>query len=286
MVVKRLTPVILFFAAIGMFAAALFFIFRGEFKAVFDGLMRNSGAVMRRPEAARPAEVPPRATVPAVKIMPAGWVEDFGKSETAGSSDLPPGWVVENKPGTALASFSVRNDPGTGDSFLRMEADKASASVITKLDGVDIKKTPYLRWRWRVKVLPEGADGRVRSRDDQAIGIYVGSGSTLNNKSVSYRWDTQTPIAAEGNASYGFGVIKVKWHTLRNKEDAAAGEWIEEERNVAEDFKRAWGYYPDDIYLSVSCNSQYTGSQAVADLDWIGFDAQPAGNSNISTEHK
>jgi hypothetical protein len=226
------------------------------------------------------------AAAPAIKILPAGWLEDFGKSKTAGLPDLPPGWVVESKPGTALANFSVRNDPGTGGFFLHMEADRASASVITKLDGVDIKKTPYLRWRWRAKVLPEGADGRVRSRDDQAIGIYVGSGSTLNNKSVSYRWDTQTPIAAEGNASYGFGVIKVKWHTLRNKEDAVAGEWIEEERNVAEDFKRAWGYYPDDVYLSVSCNSQYTGSQAVADLDWIGFDAQSSGNPNILAENK
>ena len=152
-----------------------------------------------------------------------------------------------------------------------MEANRASSSLITGVDGVDLKKTPILRWRWRATVLPEGADGRVRLKDDQAIGIYVGSGSPLNNKSVSYRWDTETPKGTEGNCAYGLGGIKVKWHTLRNREDAVAGVWFTEERNIAEDFKNAWDFYPDKIYLSISCNSQYTKSLASADLGWIEF---------------
>lgn len=226
-----------------------------------------------KPDVNVPEPVP--APVTAVVPVPTGWFEDFnGGIDSLTPSSLPAGWVVQNKPGTALADFTVRQD-GHEKSFLHMYADKASASVITKLDGVDIKKTPYLRWRWRVNALPEGADGRVRSRDDQAIGIYVGSGSTFSNKSVSYRWDTGTPKNSEGSASYGMGIIRVKWYTLRNKEDAADGRWIVEERNVAEDFKDAWGYYPDEAYLSVSCNSQYTGSKADADLDWIGFDSRP-----------
>ena len=199
----------------------------------------------------------------------AAWRQDFSVSSAVAGSTLPKGWVVQGKPGTIPAEFALVSEPVGSLSFLRMEADNGSASLITNAPKVDIKKTPILRWRWRATTLPDGADGRVRARDDQAIGIYVGTGSAFSNKSISYRWDTETPKGAEGNASYGLGAVKVKWFTLRNKEDAQDGEWYIEERNVAEDFKAAWGYYPSEVYISVSCNSQYTDSKAVADLEWI-----------------
>ena len=205
------------------------------------------------------------------KEVTLGWRKEFIPASVTGRGGIPDGWKMQGKPGTKRAVFSIEKNPAKGLSFLHMEANRASSSLITGVYGVDLKKTPILRWRWRATVLPEGADGRVRLKDDQAIGIYVGSGSPLNNKSVSYRWDTETPKGAEGNCAYGLGGIKVKWHTLRNREDAVAGMWFTEERNIAEDFKNAWGFYPDKVYLSISCNSQYTKSLAVADLGWIEF---------------
>lgn len=200
-----------------------------------------------------------------------GWQTCFALSADADRSGAPAGWRLARKPGTKSASFTVTTEAHDGKPFLRMEADKASASIVTSADGVDLAKTPVMRWRWRADTLPEGGDGRSAATDDQAIGIYVGSGSALSNKSVSYRWDTETPKLTEGNAVYGMGSVKVKWFTLRNKEDARSKDWVVDERNVAEDFMRAWGYLPDKIYISVSSNSQYTGSKAVADLDWIQF---------------
>ena len=192
---------------------------------------------------AKPA-VKEAVTVPDEKPV-IGWRKDFTVSSGAGA--IPEGWKLQGKPWTKQAVFSVRTDARDRSSFLRMEADRASASIITVTDGLDIRKTPMLRWRWRVTVLPEGADGRFENKDDQAIGIYVGTGSALDNKSVSYRWDTETPKGAQGDAAYGLGGIKVKWHTLRNKEDAVGGEWFTEERDIAEDFNKAWGFCPDKL---------------------------------------
>jgi len=203
------------------------------------------------------------------------WRENFIPSEALEKSPVPKGWVVKNKPGTKEASFYIETDPETKSSYLRMEADNASATLIGKVDGVNIKKTPILRWRWRAITLPEGADGRSKAKDDQAIGIYVGTGGALSNKSISYRWDTATPKGAEGTSQYGLGFVKIKWYTLRNEKDAVNREWFTEERNVAEDFKNAWGFYPDKIYIAVSCNSQYTASRSVADLNWIEFMSTP-----------
>ncbi len=198
-----------------------------------------------------------------------GWRADFDHVVMAQNMRLPEGWRHVRKPGTTPAVFSI-TEVSAGN-VLHMESDRASSSVITQLEGVDIEKTPILRWRWRATKLPEGADGRSRDKDDQAIGIYVGAGTSLNSKSVSYRWDTLTPKGVEGNSAYGLGGVKVKWYTLRNEGDAGSGRWFTEERNVRDDFMKAWGFYPKKIFLVVSSNSQYTKSKAAADLGDIGF---------------
>jgi hypothetical protein len=201
-----------------------------------------------------------------------GWREDFS---TPGRGGLPAGWEVKRKFGTRAAVFSLRAAEGAEGTVLAMTSDRATASAIANPTGVDLKLTPILRWRWRVLALPAGGDGRQSATDDQAIGIYAGTGSALSKRSISYRWDTVTPRGAEGTCAYGAGTIRIKWFTLRNQDDGL-GEWRIEERNLAEDFKAAWGSIPADIYVSVSCNSQYTGSRAEAELDWIELAPAPA----------
>jgi hypothetical protein len=209
------------------------------------------------------------------KTRAVGWREDFDSARKEGKQFIPEGWRVKGKPGTRAAVFSIVKGDKNDASFLRAEADDASATLPCHPEGVNVEETPVLRWRWKAEVLPKGADGRVKAKDDQAIGIYIGTGSLLNNKSVSYRWDTETPKGAEGKVSYGAGTVDVKWFTLRNKEDIKNGKWFVEERNIAEDFKKAWGFYPEKIYLGISCNSQYTDSKAVSDLSWIEFVSDP-----------
>lgn len=217
-----------------------------------------------------------RRPVPEKEIAVVKWREDFISAFEAGRNGVPEGWGARRKPGTRAAVFSVVKGTGKEGAFLHMEADDASASLITAVRDVDIVSAPVLRWRWRATVLPKGADGRRRPKDDQAIGIYVGTGSALSSKCVSYRWDTETPKGSEGKCAYGLGSIRVKWFTLRNNKDAGDGRWFIEERNVADDFNKAWGFYPKQVYVSVSCNSQYTGTEGAADLDWIEFDIPQA----------
>ena len=89
-----------------------------------------------------------------------------------------------------------------------MEADDSSATFATQLKHIDLQRTPILRWRWRVLEYPPDADGRVPERDDQAIGIYVSYGGFLGQRSVAYRWETDTPVGAEGTATYAAGIVK------------------------------------------------------------------------------
>jgi hypothetical protein len=205
-------------------------------------------------------------SVIADEVRSAGWREDFHIA--------PKGWELRRKPGAKMAEFHVEPQTAEHDGALFMTADKASGMFATHLGQVDLHRTPILRWRWRAITLPTGGDGRMRERDDQAIGIYVSTGGPLRQKSVAYRWETDTPVGTEGDSSYAAGIVKAKWFALRNAKEV--GSFFVEERNVARDFQRAFGFVPDDVSIGVTCNSQYTGTTAAAELDWIELVAEPA----------
>ncbi|QSH40557.1 DUF3047 domain-containing protein [Lentisphaerota bacterium ZTH] len=197
------------------------------------------------------------------------WRENFNKDSKA--QELPDGWAVKATVlGTPETSFKVKNT-GKDKSVLMVHADKATGGLMCNPSlKVDLTKTPILRWRWRVENLPKGGDSRKQKKDDQAIAIYIGANDWLRKKSISYRYENETPKGSKGTASYGGGIIKVKWFCLRNKK-SGTGKWFTEERNIAEDFKKAFGFVPKEFALSVCANSQHTGSETKAEIDYIEF---------------
>ncbi len=202
-----------------------------------------------------------------------GWREDFTEWNRA--------WDIRGVPGTRKAEFTVApsSAPAGGEhparKALRMTSDRASATLTIPVKGVDLNKTPILRWRWRAPLLPAGADGRKADKDDQAIGIYLGARAGLfKQNSIAYRWETLTPAGEKGTATYGAGMVRVAWFSLRSAKDGE-GAAFEESRNVAEDFRRVYGEIPKEFALSISCNSQNTGTRAEAELEWIEFVPEP-----------
>ncbi len=120
-----------------------------------------------------------------------------------------------------------------------MSAGRASGALMIPVPGVDLCRTPWVRWRWRVLEWPEGADGRFAARDDQAIGTYLAADGVVCRTSLAYRWETDTPVGATGMASYVDGFVKVRRTCLRNSEGGEG--FVVEERNVAVDWTRQLG---------------------------------------------
>ncbi len=203
------------------------------------------------------------------------WRENFAAKNKG--SQLPAGWEINaTKWGVNKTSFKleykaeeIKKTLISG--VLRVAADQATGALFFKLSKiVDLTKTPILRWCWRVNAFPKGGDGRKSRKDDQAITIYIGASDWMVKKSIAYRWETETPKGYEGNASYACGAVKVKWFCLRNRE-SGEGKWVIEERNIAEDFKKAFGFIPKDFVLSIGANSQHTKSESLAYIDYIEF---------------
>lgn len=194
----------------------------------------------------------------------------FSPERYSESDKLPDGWHLKGKLFTAKPTYQIVYDKELKTNVLRVTANRASGTILYNITGV-LQKYPIMRWKWRVDALPKGADGRNPDADDQAIAIYIGIGSISTN-SISYRWDTETPKQTRGKVSYGAGMVKVDWITLRNKEDKV-GVWYVDQVNAAEDLKRiCGGKLPDsDVALSICSNSQYTKSKITAEVAYIEF---------------
>ncbi len=200
------------------------------------------------------------------------WLEDFMPDGHCNGVKFVDGWKREGGVMfTPKTNFFIRHDPDAeADNVLVIESKKSSAVFGCDLSKiVNLNKTPILRWRWRVKKLPPQADGRKRSRDDQAVGLYIAAGNAFNQKVIAYRWETETPVGHWGKTVYS-SVMDVWFYCLRNKDDGI-GVWYEETRNIREDFLAKFGYVPENIGIAVCGNSQNSQSDALAEVDYIGF---------------
>jgi len=194
---------------------------------------------------------------------------DFNDTEKKFGKDFPRGWEERaSKWGVPTTQFYVQKKGK--EEYLVVDADNATGAILFDVYRfVDLNKTPIMRWRWRVKALPPGADGRNPDKDDQAISVYVGFGN-LVRKSVAYRWETETPTGSTGNIVYAGGLVRVAWQCVNNKK-SPIGEWVTLERNIAEDLKNAYGEIPKEFVVSVGGNSQYTKSHTIGEIDYIEF---------------
>ena len=191
--------------------------------------------------------------------------ERYSKSER-----LPEGWELKGKLFTAKPSYEVVYDRELRMNVLRIEANRASGAILYDITGV-LQKYPIMRWKWRVDSLPKGADGRKEEVDDQAVVVYFGDGTLIRQKSVGYRWECNTPIGRSALLKYAAGMMTVKAFCVRNR-TTPVGEWITEEHDVVADFRAAYGRDPNDYFIiSVGANSQYSGSDTRAEIDFIEF---------------
>lgn len=205
-----------------------------------------------------------------------GWREDFSQ---ANAKKFPVGWKFDgSKFMVARTQFRVEHpadNSATGNgNVLVVEANRSTGAIIT-IPGPDLKKYPILRWRWRVKNLPPNADGRT-DLDDQAVSVYFGAGGPLSRKSIAFRWETDMPIGHSDWLKYGAGIVTVKYQCIRNR-TSPLNEWLVEERDVATEFEKVYGYLPPPkLYVvSVSGNSQYTNSHTIAEIDYLELVERP-----------
>jgi hypothetical protein len=151
-----------------------------------------------------------------------------------------------------------------GESVVVKAMSDASASGLTKEVRIDPKDYPIIRWRWRVESLLKRSDVNRKDGDDYPARLYVtfeyDPEKTSFSKKLKYKagraifgdipigalnyiWETKTPIGTIIENAYTNFAQMIVVESGPQK----VGTWVDEERNIYEDYKNAFGEEPPII---------------------------------------
>ena len=184
---------------------------------------------------------------------------------------VPKGWELSEKEGKA--DLALVSDGGAQS--LKLRSNSSSFSLNKSLE-IDLTKTPYLEWEWKVTELPTGGDFRKSATDDQAAQLYVIlNWGTFNKEAIAYIWDTTAPVGTIEKISPPVPFLKIHAVVVRSG-DQELGNWVTEIRNVVEDYKKLFGSEPKNVEgIRIQINSQHTKSEAESYWRSVRFKAQP-----------
>lgn len=127
----------------------------------------------------------------------------------------------------------------TVDGIVVLKADsRAAASGLFKEQTVDLEKTPFLNWSWRISNRLSGLNEHSKAGDDYAARIYVvvkGGLAFWQTRAINYVWSSNSGKASVwANPFAGDNVMML---ALRGSE-APLNVWQTEKRNVRADLQK------------------------------------------------
>jgi hypothetical protein len=205
------------------------------------------------------------------------WVGRF----PAGESGLPEPWRVQQLD-ERVAPTQYALNTWDGVDAVEALAERGMALLGRPLD-IDLAATPHLCWLWRVDAPLASADMTTKAGDDYAARVYVSFkvepgalgfgtraklalarsiyGDQVPDAALNYVWDNRQPVGTLMPNAY---TDRTRMLVLRSGAEDA-GRWVMERRDVAEDFKRAFGDLPAQLSgIALASDTDNTGERARA----------------------
>ena len=216
-------------------------------------------------------------------------LENFSSSTVNG---FPNGWKPREEAGKKVYLVSKE-----GDMFFVRARAKGSKS---EGDGIEadrpvswnIQEYPILRWKWRARTLPTGANEDT-GKDDSVLGVYLGfcppEDVALCERSVKGELRlTDRIMLPKLLLNKGAGSLKYIWSgqlakgfefeksrkavkVLESGAPKNPDEWVEERVDVASDYRRRFGAQKVLNPIGISILTDADDTQSVAEGDYADF---------------
>lgn len=146
-----------------------------------------------------------------------------------------------------------------------------SASALFRKHKVDLNKTPYLNWSWRVDNIYDIQDALTKAGDDYPARIYVVLREGFfpwQTKALNYVWCSKKPNKPYWENPYTSKAVMIPVQCEQDK----TGHWLSERINIKEDFKRIFNLDVNEIDgVAIMSDSDNAGGAAVAYYSDIFF---------------
>lgn len=209
------------------------------------------------------------------------YVKIFSKNKPGDEATLPDGWrrwtLSKFKKPTQYKLVEYN-----GRTVVKAQADSSASGLVHRLN-IDPRDFPLLAWQWKTTALIKTADNRTRHLEDSPVRVvltFAGdtdslplddrmfndnvrllTGQRMPYATLMYIWENRAPI----------DTVLPNLHTSRIKMivaesgDRNVGEWQNMLRNVADDYRRAFGEEPGRITsVAVMTDTDNTGESTLA----------------------
>ncbi len=211
-----------------------------------------------------------------------------GFSALKAGAPLPENWKPLNVTSAKQATrYTLVDDSGI--TVVRAEAN-ASASGLSRNIKINPAEYPLLKWRWKISNVLKGSDIHTKAGDDYPARVYVMFDYPLEKLSFAdrtklrlaralhdphlpaatlcYVWDSKAPAGTIVPSSY----TNLMRMVVVESGAARVNQWLTVERDVAADFKLAFGdEAPPISAIAIATDTDNTGESVVALFGDISF---------------
>lgn len=196
---------------------------------------------------------------------------------------VPAGWQPMDFAQIAPTRYALVTEDGR--TVVKAESSASASGLIIPVE-ISLTDYPELSWRWKVSNVLEKGDVRKKSGDDYAARVYVTFdkgpaarsflertkmaalkllyGTTPPEAAIAYVWANR---AAVGTILPNAYTDRVQMIVVESGADHL-NRWRPVRRNIAEDYRRAFGSEPPRITgVAIMTDSDNTGESATA---WYG----------------
>lgn len=207
---------------------------------------------------------------------------EVGKFSTAlEDGSFPLGWkpLTFSKISAHTQYYLVKN----GDTVVVKAVSQSSASGLIREISIDPKEYPIVNWRWKVENILEKSDVSRKEGDDYPARLYITfeydstkvglleqakyeAAKFLHGQypplaTINYIWGNKVPVGTIVPNPYTARAQMIVTQSGSDK----VNQWVEEERNVFEDYKKAFGEDPPKINgVAIMADTDNTKESVVA----------------------
>lgn len=176
---------------------------------------------------------------------------------------------------------------------LKCESNNSASSLQSKYN-FNVYEYPIVRWRWKTDKLLSTGDIRKKKTEDATLRIYVNFSYNKETADAGYKFRYNFVKNAYGLEIPQFSLVYIIESREQEEEiydspfdpgnskiiikrsgKKDEKKWFEEEINILDDYKRAFGKEPQkDAYIGIMCDTDNTKESTVSFLDYIGVYAE------------
>jgi hypothetical protein len=163
-------------------------------------------------------------------------------------------------------------DSGSGGVLKATSSGSASGLFLER--EIDLRRTPFLNWSWKIENTLGELNEQSKPGDDYPARIYVvkkGGIAFWTTRALNYVWASTSPA---GTAWPNAFTDNAMMFAVRSG-DAQVGDWVHEKRNIREDYKRLFGKDVETIdAVALMTDTDNAGGRATAWYGDIYFSAE------------